>query len=197
MRVRTGEADRSVAVKAVAIALAGAIGGGAVVGTLEGCGGGDQPEKPSTPKVAKPFDIKDHESLPAEPIQLSPATMTLQGCYKHFWSDKPGQRAPLPPTGTSTDSFMVTVDGRCNTPLSSHEVGMYPTPTQGGEPADVLTNGQVIGVVCKTGGQWIQDVRGSVDGSDEWIKAVTHDGTVGFVPDVNAGFPDTAGVPEC
>jgi hypothetical protein len=147
-------------------------------------------------RAVLPFEVEhDWSNLPHH-INLDPPFKTESSCLNDaWWEDKDGHRAPL----VQSEPMAVTIDGRCNEPVNSDIVGVYPQPEQTPGTASVkAVNGDVYGVECrKEPGQFIQDVRGPIHGSNVWVGIVNAAGQGGFVPIVNIGLPDMSGVRPC
>lgn len=172
--------------KALALLSSGAL-------ILAGCGDSKTHTvtvtKSPAPELAQPsFKYSGHLRLPKRVI-FSPREETPEGCSTSFYTsthpEAPVREKPIE---------IVRVDGRCNSPLDSETVGVYPQPSQNGRPVFDLLNGDAVGVICSTKGEYIQDVN--ADGTAKWLAVVTARGD-GFMPDTNAAFVSTPGVGNC
>lgn len=154
-------------------------------------GGNESTENTNPGTTTAPFEVRQDWSLPRR-VTLSPRVLTAELCQDH-WQDKAGSRQPL----VQAEPPVVRVDGRCNTPLDSEEVGIYDTPEQAGHAPIVAVNGDALGVECYEAGQPIQDIRGSSSNSNIWLGVVTRTGDTGLIPEVNVGYFDESTIRQC
>ncbi len=144
---------------------------------LAGCGGDGATRKWSIPGRVVP----------------APRFMTAKACEDNFWEDRAGKRQPT----VQQKPLIVRVDGRCNTPLHSEEVGVYPSPAQVGQPAFTEVNGDALGVECSIPGEPIQDIRGPSSSSTVWYRVIDAAGRTGDIPATNVGYPNTSDIGQC
>lgn len=175
------------------------LSGGAIM--LTGCGSQtkSQPKRTiGTPGADPSFKFNGPLNLPKRAI-LSPRKETPESCSTSFFT--PDHPAMPVSTDPKDGEEIVRVDGRCNTPLSSEEVGVYDSTSQKDQsgrpipPSFNLLNGDAVAVICTTTqGEPISDFNGDV--SKEWLGIVAAKGE-GFMPDTNAAFVPTPDVPSC
>lgn len=176
---------------------------------LTGCGNGETktvtetvpvapaPAKDRAPALPKGVTISFPDNVQPH-VNLRPATMKGPkgdgAPCEQFWQDEDKKRRPL----VQDDPVVVRVDGRCNVPLDDPHVGVYNTPSQESpsKPTFIAQNGDALAVDHYTTGQWVQDIRGGVSGSDVWLAVINSAGEEGFVPEVNVGYVDERGLLE-
>lgn len=159
-----------------------------------------------------PFEItQDWKSILPENKQLESyqteegveaEDAALRFCEANHWLDQEGRRAPV----AQEDPLVVYADGRCNYPMIDTTVGIDSAPNQQSENVTSVENGHALGVECVTTapegeeGGYIRDERGDISGSRKFLGVVlVQNGEVlaGYIPTVNAGFPDTSDLREC
>lgn len=189
MEIRGGPTVKELFIKTV---LLGGVGAAALTGCgSEADGGIGQAE--SSVASTETTNPSTTQQSPIPTLEMTPSTMNYELCAQGWWEDEDGKRRPA----VQEDPLVISVDGRCNTPFESIQVGMYGQPRQEGPAPIIVENGDLIEPICTTSDQWIQDIRGPAYGSDVWVRGVTEQGETGFIPEVNVGYVDEGAIGQC